>query len=178
MSGHAVEALTSVDQTLAAVEEHLQVLKNKSLEEFLAELSPIEKAKVQVSLAYSINALLYVYLKTQGVSSKDIRQTHVKQELDRVKGFIKKIKDTEELAKGPTLKLDKEASQRFINNALSGDQVYVDAKNARDAEAKTKTKDDAVKQEASSTPSKKQSRSTESTPKTASDKKSKRRRKQ
>ncbi|KAJ0411131.1 hypothetical protein ATCC90586_004988 [Pythium insidiosum] len=169
MSAQAVEALTSVDQTLTAVEEHLQVFKNSSIEEFLAELAPVEKAKVQVSLAYSINALLYVYLKTQGVSSKDIRQTHVKQELDRVKGFIKKIKDTEELAKGPTLKLDKEASQRFINNALSGDQVYVDAKKARDAEAAP---------EASATPSKKQPRSSETNAKNSSDKKSKRRRKQ
>ncbi|GLE09734.1 hypothetical protein PINS_up021574 [Pythium insidiosum] len=105
MSGHAVEALTSVDQTLAAVEEHLQVLKNKSLEEFSGGAQSDREGQ-----AYSINALLYVYLKTQGVSSKDIRQTHVKQELDRVKGFIKKIKDTEELAKGPTLKLDKEAT--------------------------------------------------------------------
>lgn len=33
--------------------------------------------------AYSVNALLYVFLKTQGVSAKDIRQTHVKQELVR-----------------------------------------------------------------------------------------------
>lgn len=36
-----------------------------------------------VYAAYSVNALLYVFLKTQGVSAKDIRQTHVKQELVR-----------------------------------------------------------------------------------------------
>jgi exosome complex protein LRP1 len=80
-------------------------------------------------LAYTINALLYVHLKSHGVSSKDIRQTHVKQELDRVKAFVKKIKDTEDKAKakGPTLTLDKEASKRFVHNALSSDQVYVEA---------------------------------------------------
>ncbi|CAH0490194.1 unnamed protein product [Peronospora farinosa] len=127
MSEQSVEAFGNVEQTLAAVEEHLSLLKQTSLEEFVAPLSPLERAKVQVSLAYTINALLFVFLKTQGVSPKDIRQTHVKQELERVKAFIKKIKDAEELAKGPKLVLDKSASKRFIHSALSSDQMYADA---------------------------------------------------
>jgi exosome complex protein LRP1 len=106
MSDQAVDAFGSVEQTLAAVEEHLAVFKQTSMEEFMAPLSALERAKVQVSLgtcskhftsvanhrltwslavtitiAYTINALLFVFLKTQGVSPKDIRQTHVKQEL-------------------------------------------------------------------------------------------------
>ncbi|KAL3672462.1 hypothetical protein V7S43_001761 [Phytophthora oleae] len=147
MSDQAVEAFDSVEQTLATVEEHLAVFKQTSMEDFVAPLSPLERAKVQVSLAYTINALLFVFLKTQGVSAKDIRQTHVKQELERVKAFIKKIKDAEELAKGPKLVLDKDASKRFIHNALSSDQVYVDAVNAKKEEQDTNT----VKQEASNT---------------------------
>jgi hypothetical protein len=89
---------------------------------------------------------------------------------DRVKTFIKKIKDTEELAKGPTLKLDKEASKRLVNNALSGDQVYAQALDAR-----TKTEE---KTEAESTLSKKtpvDKRATASA--SSADKKSKKRRK-
>lgn len=54
---------------------------------------------------------------------------------DRVKGFVKKIKDAEELAKGPRLVLDKDASKRFVHNALSSDQVYVDALKAKEGEA-------------------------------------------
>ncbi|KAF1317643.1 DNA-binding protein c1d involved in regulation of double-strand break repair, partial [Globisporangium splendens] len=142
MSEQAVEAFTSVEQTLAAVEEHLKLFKQDSLESVVAELSPLEKAKVQVSLAYTVNALLYVFLKTQGVSAKDIRQTHVKQELERVKAFIKKIKDAEELAKGPKLVLDKDASKRLIHSALSSDQVYVDALAAK------KEKEEAAEEKA------------------------------
>ncbi|KAG2761132.1 hypothetical protein JG687_00007746 [Phytophthora cactorum] len=138
MSDQAVEAFGSVEQTLAAVEEHLAVFKQTSMEDFVATLSPLERAKVQVSLAYTINALLFVFLKTQGVSSKDIRQTHVKQELERVKAFIKKIKEAEELAKGPKLVLDKDASKRFIHKALSSDQVYVDAVKAKKGEQESK----------------------------------------
>lgn len=50
MSEQAVEAFSSVEQTLAAVEEHLAVFKQNSMEEFVAPLSPLERAKVQVSL--------------------------------------------------------------------------------------------------------------------------------
>ncbi|CAH0514906.1 unnamed protein product [Peronospora belbahrii] len=86
---------------------------------------------VLLTCTYSINALLFVFMKTQGISSKDIRQTHVKQELERVKAFIKKIKGAEELSKGPKLVLDKDASKRFIQSALSTDQVYIDAVKTR-----------------------------------------------
>uniref|UniRef100_A0AAV1TEW5 Nuclear nucleic acid-binding protein C1D n=1 Tax=Peronospora matthiolae TaxID=2874970 RepID=A0AAV1TEW5_9STRA len=132
MNKQVPEVFASVEQTLAAAEEHLAVFSKTSVEEFVAPLSYLERAKVQVSLAYTINALLFVFLKTQGVSPSDIRQTHVKQELERVKTFINKIKDAEELAKGPRMALDKGASKRFIHNALSTDQVYVDAVKAKE----------------------------------------------
>ncbi|GMF24575.1 unnamed protein product [Phytophthora lilii] len=102
MSDQAVEAFAGVEQTLAAVEEHLAVFKQTSMEDFVAPLSPLERAK--------------------------------------------KIKDAEELAKGPKLALDKEASKRFIHNALSPDQVYVDAVKAKkgdqDTSAPAQKKDD------------------------------------
>lgn len=61
-----------------------------------------------------------------------------------MKAFIKKIKDTEELAKGPKLALDKDASKRLVHSALSSDQVYVDALAAK----QEKEGDAAVKSEA------------------------------
>jgi exosome complex protein LRP1 len=125
-----------------------------------------------VCAAYSVNALLYVFLKTQGVSAKDIRQTHVKQELvrtrwtpsvdcdppltilwdvsqlqERVKAFVKKIKDAEELAKGPKLVLDKDASKRFVHNALSSDQVYADAVKAKEQNETSKVVEDNDKEQ-------------------------------
>ncbi|ETV78377.1 hypothetical protein H257_07939 [Aphanomyces astaci] len=119
--------LENLDNALGAVEEYLDVLTTKPVDELTTELAPIDKAKVQVGLAYSINALLYVLLKVQGVSSKDGRQTQVKQELDRVKGYIQKIKYSEEMAKGRQIRVDAEAAGRFINHALSSDQVYAEA---------------------------------------------------
>lgn len=50
MSEQAVEAFTSVDQTLAAVDEHLKLFTQAPVEQLVVELSPLEKAKVQVGL--------------------------------------------------------------------------------------------------------------------------------
>lgn len=61
---------------------------------------------------------------------------------ERVKAFVKKIKDAEELAKGPKLVLDKDASKRFVHNALSSDQVYADAVKAKEQEETAKATED------------------------------------
>ena len=53
-----------------------------------------------------------------------------------MKTFIKKIKDAEDSAKGPSMQLDKAAAKRFVHSALSRDQVYQTAlkDQANDAE--------------------------------------------
>ncbi|CAK4718502.1 hypothetical protein LEN26_002073 [Aphanomyces euteiches] len=141
------DRLVNVLNALSAVEEYLDVLTKSPVDELAATLLPIDKAKVQVGLAYSINALLYVLLKVQGVSSKDSRHTQVKQELDRVKGYIQKIKYSEEMAVGRKLRVDAEAVGRFIHHALSSDQAYVEAVEAnaaqvaKDAEAQSSSTD-------------------------------------
>lgn len=93
-----------------------------------------------------------------------------------MKAFIKKIKDTEELAKGPKLSLDKDASKRMVHNALSSDQVYVDALAAKKNGAEAATDGDEVKDEGAS--EKKKGKARAPAAGKASDAKSKRRRKQ
>ncbi|OQR81086.1 hypothetical protein ACHHYP_16779 [Achlya hypogyna] len=144
------EHLGNASSALSAIEEYLAPLTTKSVDELTVNAAPIEKAKLQVGLAYSVNALLYILLKTQGASSKDLRQTQVKAELDRVKGFVQKIKYSEEMAKGPQVKIDAAAAGRFINHALSSDQVYVKALNERKAE----TEDAPTEETTAETPSK------------------------
>ncbi|CAK4655133.1 unnamed protein product [Aphanomyces euteiches] len=132
------DRLVNVLNALSAVEEYLDVLTKSPVDELAATLLPIDKAKVQVGL---------VLLKVQGVSSKDSRHTQVKQELDRVKGYIQKIKYSEEMAVGRKLRVDAEAVGRFIHHALSSDQAYVEAVEAnaaqvaKDAEAQSSSTD-------------------------------------
>ncbi|RHY85099.1 hypothetical protein DYB28_013639 [Aphanomyces astaci] len=70
--------LENLDNALGAVEEYLDVLTTKPVDELTTELAPIDKAKVQVGL-------------------------------------------------GRQIRVDAEAAGRFINHALSSDQVYAEA---------------------------------------------------
>ena len=81
------------------------------------KMGPKEAAEVQLALAYTVNALFFAYLKTQGIDP----QTHpVKEELARVKGYMKKLKTAvkETEAKSDMLRINKDAASRFIAAGL------------------------------------------------------------
>merc|ERR1712010_250218 len=91
---------------------------SKPLKELSAGLPPLEAAKLSVVGAFAINTLFYIYLKTQGV---DPAQHPVIQELERVKGYFKKIREaTAGQAAGETKNahLNVGAANRFIAAAL------------------------------------------------------------
>ena len=80
---------------------------------------PKGAAEVQLALGYTVNALFFAYLKTQGIDP----DTHpVKDELARVREHMQKLKNTvkDKEAKDKSLKLNKDAANRFISAALSG----------------------------------------------------------
>lgn len=56
MNEQVPQVFASVEQTLAAVEEHLVMLSTTSLEDLMAPLSYLERAKVQVSLGTTHHA--------------------------------------------------------------------------------------------------------------------------
>jgi exosome complex protein LRP1 len=113
----------SLDQVQAALDPFL----NKNLADLTADLPPAEKAKLQLLLAYSCNALFYMYLKTQGAN---VQQHPVTSELNRVKEYFAKLKNATEkaagapdvAASGPSLRLDKEASKRVVKHSLPRQQ--------------------------------------------------------
>ncbi|KAI8817617.1 uncharacterized protein EV422DRAFT_604385 [Fimicolochytrium jonesii] len=84
------------------------------LDQLLATLDAFDRAKLEVLLAFALNTITFVYLRTQGHSTKE---HPVKIELDRVKEYFKKLKDAAGLNK-PTMRIDKGAAKRFINNSL------------------------------------------------------------
>ncbi|CAM9462828.1 unnamed protein product [Choristocarpus tenellus] len=84
-------------------------------------LAQADRAKLSLTLAYGISSLFYMFLKTQGVSPKD---HPVKEELDRIRAYMGRLKTVGAPAKERNLKVDKEASRRFIENALAGDNVW------------------------------------------------------
>merc|ERR1712166_1508243 len=114
----SLEAVAQLDACLSDVESQLRPLFSKPLKELQAGLPPLEAAKLNVVGAYAINTLFYIFLKTQGV---DPTKHPVKAELERVKTYFKKIRET---AQGATttdasnVQLNVGAANRFIAAAL------------------------------------------------------------
>ncbi|KAH6925131.1 hypothetical protein HPB50_001177 [Hyalomma asiaticum] len=76
-------------------------------------LSPLDKARLDLTLLYTLNSLFWMYLCTVG---EDPKQHSVRRELDRVKEYMTRAKQIADKAKAP--KLVAGAAQRFVRNAL------------------------------------------------------------
>ena len=104
-----MESANRVDEAITAVDKYLEPLLAIPPEELAQKLGHVEHAKLNAGLAYAINTLYFVYLRTVGV---DTASHGVRKELDRVKSYITKIKKS--LAKQDKRKeaIDKGAASR------------------------------------------------------------------
>merc|ERR1712189_9986 len=109
------EAMDNLQRTMADCDKVLKRLTEVPLQDSKVKLEPIEKAKLDLTATYAINSLFWIYLVTQGVNAA---YHPIKDELERVKKYMGKIKDTEEKVKGASVKLNKPAAKRFIASAL------------------------------------------------------------
>ncbi|CAM9094994.1 unnamed protein product [Pylaiella littoralis] len=120
-----VESLKNFERALGHVRNSVRPLTLMSREEVGTCVSAADRAKLNLQVAYGVSSLFYMFLKTQGVSPS----THpVKAELDRIRGYFGRLKQVGKPPEQRTLKVDAEASRRFINAALSSDSVWQNAK--------------------------------------------------
>ena len=114
------DLLASLGQTEAALQPFFEAGGKDAIAEVREKHGPKEAAEVQLAMAYTVNALFFAYLKTQGIDP----QSHpVKEELGRVKGYMKKLKEAvaeTEAKTGSALRLNKDAASRFIMAGLGG----------------------------------------------------------
>ncbi|XP_062584296.1 nuclear nucleic acid-binding protein C1D-like [Saccostrea cucullata] len=107
------EKLASLDTALTQIETVFQPLLKTNQSELYEKISAMEKAKLELAGAYSINSLFWVYLNICGVNPKE---HGIKQELERIKSYMDRAKNIQDKAKAP--KVDKSASKRFVKSAL------------------------------------------------------------
>eukprot|EP00300_Choanocystis_sp_HF-7_P013776 c18446_g1_i6.p1 GENE.c18446_g1_i6~~c18446_g1_i6.p1 ORF type:complete len:112 (+),score=20.02 c18446_g1_i6:35-370(+) len=65
------ECVGNLEKSIGALESTLSDLLDQPMEEICPSDDPHAVARLQVSLAYALNASFFIYLKTQGVSPKD-----------------------------------------------------------------------------------------------------------
>lgn len=115
-----MDHMASIEDTLTDIETHLDPLLLKEMEDMQGRLGHLDQAKLHVGLAYTLDTLFFMYLKTRGTEVDD---HPIKQELARVKTYIEKISKASNPKHGkPKQQIDTAAAGRFVGHALSGNQ--------------------------------------------------------
>lgn len=105
--------ITAFDSALNKIENEFEPLLKVSQIELNTKLNTLDKAKLDLVAAYSINSLFWMYLNVCGVNPKD---HGIKQELERIRSYMNRVKEIQDKEKAP--KLDVKASKRFVKSAL------------------------------------------------------------
>lgn len=109
--------ISSLDLAIKQLEDDMNPILDKSMDEIaMQENNQIEKAKVYNNYAYILVSTIFSYLKSSGV---DIDSHPVKDELARVKQYMKRTKNVEELIESKDKQKESmEASRQFLQNTL------------------------------------------------------------
>ncbi|KAF3482333.1 uncharacterized protein GIQ15_05092 [Arthroderma uncinatum] len=109
--------LEQLEDNIDEIEEALEPLLEHGLAATAQKLPLMEKAKLHILLTYSIESLIFSYLRLNDV---DAKEHPVFKELIRVRQYHEKIKTLEAPPEKRTMTLDKQAAGRFIKHGLAG----------------------------------------------------------
>ncbi|XP_070772402.1 nuclear nucleic acid-binding protein C1D [Enoplosus armatus] len=107
------EQLTGFDSSVSSVKTMLEKLMSMPRNDLLQKLDPLDQAKLDLMSTYTLNSLFWMYLVTQGVNP---REHGIKQELERIRTYMNKVKEITDKKKAA--RLDKGAAARFVRSAL------------------------------------------------------------
>ncbi|KAJ9608070.1 hypothetical protein H2200_007058 [Cladophialophora chaetospira] len=118
-----IELVDELQENLEDLEDNLGSIPSGSLAATSRKLPLLDRAKLNVLLVYSIESLLFSYLKLHGAQ---VKEHPVFKELTRVRQYFEKIKSAEAgpTSARPTVTLNKEAATRVIKHGLAGDEKY------------------------------------------------------
>ncbi|CAG00289.1 unnamed protein product, partial [Tetraodon nigroviridis] len=107
------DQLTNFDSSVSSVKTMLEKLMSIPRNEQPQKLDPLDQAKLDLMSVYTLNSLFWMYLVTQGVNP---REHGIKQELERIRTCMNRVKEITEKKKAA--RLDKGAAARFLRSAL------------------------------------------------------------
>lgn len=110
--------------TIDDLSDALSPILSTPLTSLNSTLPTLDKAKLHILTAYTLESLLFSALQASGA---DAKAHPIFPELARLKKYFGKVKDAEAAGEGkggPTSKLDKDAAARFIRHGLSGNERY------------------------------------------------------
>ncbi|KAI8872049.1 hypothetical protein GQ42DRAFT_161594 [Ramicandelaber brevisporus] len=106
----------------------------------------VERAKQSVTLAYAIATSIWMYLRTQGINTKD---HPIMLTLDKTKKYFARIKDAEQKLKNEQAKQQQQQSQKLqeeASNNASNMSSTEQAKNGAESNSNRKRANDATEE--------------------------------
>ncbi|XP_014673989.1 PREDICTED: nuclear nucleic acid-binding protein C1D-like [Priapulus caudatus] len=100
-------------ESIINIETIMKPMLSKPHNDLHEKLLPIEKAKMDLMVAYTVNSMFWMFLNASGENTKE---HPVKQELERLRGYMHKVKQI--VDKEKAARLDKDAAKRFVKHAL------------------------------------------------------------
>ena len=107
------EVVKNLHVSLTDVKTQLNLLTSVPRSDLHDNLDPMGRATMDLTTAYAVNSLFWMLLKTMGVNPAD---SNVKQELDRVKEAMKRMKEIKDREKRG--KVDQGAAARLVTSGL------------------------------------------------------------
>ncbi|XP_054456455.1 nuclear nucleic acid-binding protein C1D [Anoplopoma fimbria] len=107
------EQLTGFHSSVSDINTMLEKMMSMPRNDQLQNLDALDQAKLDLMSAYTLNSLFWMYLVTKGVNP---REHGIKQELERIRTHMNKVKEITDRKKAA--RLDKGAAARFMRNAL------------------------------------------------------------
>jgi len=104
---------SQLESSLNELETFLSRLDSVSYTTLHENLTPLDQARFDLTAVYTLNSLMWAYLRTRGI---DPKQTQLKSELDRVKSYMDKLKAVND--RQTASRIDKQATTRLMRNAL------------------------------------------------------------
>ncbi|KAL5337571.1 Sas10/Utp3/C1D family-domain-containing protein [Aspergillus crustosus] len=118
-SANLISLLERLDDNVDDLEEVLAPILENTFVDNSKKLPVLDKAKFHVLITYTLESLIYSYLRLRGVEAKE---HPVFRELTRVKQYNEKIKLLEAGPEKRSMRLDKQAAGRFIKHGLAGNE--------------------------------------------------------
>lgn len=119
-------ALINLEKNLKKISSDISLLRKKSkLEDLMKELSPLENARMNSCLSYTLISLYKVYMKVNGVDETD---HGIFKEIERNRKLVQQIKEAEAKQAAPELgeKRELPTSEETADEPGSSKRLKVD----------------------------------------------------
>jgi exosome complex protein LRP1 len=110
---HVREQIEAVEESLTQVDEIFGNLGSVDYEEVVKKLTPLERAKYDLTHLYAINSLFWMYMRSFG---ENPQAGAMKEELDRIKKQMLRVAEISNKSNMP--RINKEVAGRLVRHEL------------------------------------------------------------